>query len=154
MKCPGCGALAPDLTSMAHAPTCIHPLRQIAKWAFRGVERKPYTAPTVTDVGPPAWPSVALRVYAILRRNCDASGVNWYSPQGVLRSIQREVEKELDTETRAKLASAGFDVRGEAESPENDPPWMRDTPQVCGCVNPPRLGIGETSCPNCGGSRA
>lgn len=135
--------------------------------------RKPYTAPTVRDVEPP----LSLRLYAILRRESDATEVNWYSPNSVLRDIQREVEKELDSETRAKLAAAGFDVRGKAELPEHDPPWMRDDPpaplntpnldfvveqleslnartaQKCSCVNPPRLVIGETVCPACGGSR-
>lgn len=107
--------------------------------------------------------TAVLRIYAILRTNCDASGINWYGPQGVLRAVQLEVEKELDSTTREKLAAAGFDVRGETlDAPEHDPPWMRDpptprntgTPEVCSCVNPPRLGIGETTCPGCGGSRA
>ena len=162
MRCAGCGSIAPDLASMVHSPSC----KSAALFPSAPVARRPYERPTVTPEGYIGVPSadipLSVKVYWLLRAGSDASGINWYEPQRLLRAVQREVELALDTETRAKLAASGFEVRGEAESPEHDPPWMQDpptprntgTPQVCSCVNPPRLGIGETSCPGCGGSRA
>lgn len=120
--------------------------------------RKPYVPPKVTRGGyigvPSAEIPLSVKVYWLLRAGSDASGVNWYEPQELLRAVQREVELALDSETRAKLAASGFDVRGEAESPAGTASDLTRTLDSCRCVNPPRLAIGEIACPACGLARA
>jgi hypothetical protein len=108
-ECTRCHVSADRFALLAHSAGCSVPLE---------VERA-----RAWSLAP-----LAVRLYGLLRRHCDATGVNWYAPQEVLRDLQREIEKELDPETRRQMALLGIESRQLCAdlSTEDDPPWMRD----------------------------
>jgi hypothetical protein len=149
MRCSQCGAMGP-LGELVHSPNCKY--AALFPHGDASVDRKPYEPPTATPHAL-SWDGELNRL-ELLALEEELRRSSFHGPafkQWALMRIDR-CKKLLDTEMREKLAASGL---------PSDPDWMQGpptprntgTPQVCSCVNPPRLAIGETSCPSCGGSR-
>lgn len=132
MRCAGCGSLAADMTSMVHSPSCKH--------------ARLFPAPTVA---PEHW-SVGTRLELLMLEE-ELKYRNGPAFRAWARHRAGWLRGELDRGVREELAAAG--LRSEPEWMRDPPPTPRNTgtPQVCSCVNPPSLAIGETTCPSCGG---